>query len=216
MIDYILEVIFMGLIQKIKQLVNRKTPRLETSYIVGYHTSLVYIPEYSKLLENEKNVVDNYISEIDMEKLENVISYGNTVYKYANTNTDLLVGLFYRLTENQSDWNLNKMQEQDMLQERLNQMIMIEELELYKTALRKLEEEATLRTVALEEIYKRKKKEARFWGIFERAERLERKNQQEKLQSAIERMKINKKMIEEQLQSITNTMHSGRTSNPVY
>lgn len=205
----------MGLIQIIKKLVGRKTPRLETSDIVGYHTSLVYIPKYSELSKNRKALVDSYMSATDMTKLEDVISYGNTVSKYANDNTELLINLFYRLTEEQSDRKVRTMQEHEILEERLKQMIMIEELELYKTALRNLEEEATLRTVALEEMYKRKKKEVNLWGIFERAERLQRKNQEEQLQATIERMKINKKMIEVQLRSITNTIRSGRTSNTI-
>lgn len=201
----------MGLIKSIKEIFRKKQPRIASTDIVGYDTSFIYIPKYKDLTDDEKKIVDRYVSETDTTKFENIIGYGNEVYEYANCNTELLLNLFYQLTDNQTDRRFSERTEQEILEKRLDEMIKQEELQLYKLSLKNLEKEAALRTIALEEIQKIKKKEFRPWGIFEKAERLQRRYQNEQLESAIERMKINKKIIEQQIQSIENTMTNSGT-----
>ena len=196
----------LGLIDGIKKIFRKNQPRIATSDIVGYDTSLVYIPKYKDLAEKEKKIVDRYILEIGITKLENIIGYGNEVYERAICNTELLLNLFYQLTDKQTDIKFSEKTQQEVLKERLDEMIKQEELKLYNLALKKIEEEVVFRTIALEEIQKRKKKEFRQIGIFEKAERLQRKYENEQLEAAIERMKINKKNIEQQIQAIENTI----------
>ena len=63
----------LGLIDGIKKIFRKNQPRIATSDIVGYDTSLVYIPKYKDLAEKEKKIVDRYILEIGTTKLENII-----------------------------------------------------------------------------------------------------------------------------------------------
>ena len=205
----------MGFIKRIKELFGKKQPRIATTDIVGYDTSFIYIPKYSELTENERNDVDRYVEETDISKFENIIAYGNAVYEHANCNTDLLLSLYYQLTDEHTNWQSSTKTEQEILEKRLEEMIKQEELELYKLSLKNLEREATLRTIALQEIHKRKKREFRPWGVFERAERLQIKYENEQLEAAIERMKINKKVIEQQIQSINNTIVNGRNNSTI-
>lgn len=205
----------MGLIKRIKELFRKQQPRIATTDIVGYDTSFIYIPNYSELTEEERNVVDKYVSETDITKFESIIAYGNAVYENANCNTELLLKLFYELTDNQTNWKTSTKTEQEVLEKRLDEMIKQQELELYKLALKNLEKEATLRTIALQEIQKKKKREFRPWKVFEKAERLQRKYETEQLESAIERMKINKKTIEQQLQTIDNAITNSRNNSTI-
>lgn len=201
----------MGLIKRIRELLKKKQPRITSTEIIGYDTSFIYIPKYTELTDTERKDVDKYVLEADIKKFESIIAYGNALYEHANCNTELLLNLYYELTDEQTNWKSKT--EKEILEKRLDEMIKQEELELYKLALKNLEREATLRTIALQEIHKRKKREFRPWGFFEKAERLQRKYENEQLEAAIERMKINKKVIEQQIQSINNAIVNGRNNN---
>lgn len=195
----------MSLFDIIKKLIRWKQPKLETSDIVSYDTSFIYIPKYSELSKEEKKVVDTYVAQIDVTKIENIIFYGESLYEQANINTELLLSLFYRMTDEQEKWKKGNISTEEGIQKRLEAMIAGEELELYKRNLKNLEIESTLRTVALEEILKMSKKRTIKMGIFQVAEKIARKNQEQQLDAAIERMKISKKMIEQQRQGIEKT-----------
>lgn len=211
-----IEVILVWIIDKIKELKNKNRPRIKTAEVVRYNTTLVYIPKYDELTDEERRIVDYYMTEVDLTKIENIITYGNKLYEYANVNTELLLNSLYKITETPSEWKVNKMTDEEILKQRLDEMTNQEEFELYRTELKKIEKESILRTVALEKIYIRNQKNFRQFGIFEKAERLKRKNEREQLETAIERMKINKKIIEQQTQSITNTINSSRNNCTIY
>lgn len=201
----------MKLIERIKKLIGikpKEQPKILSRDIVGYDTSLIYIPQYKELTEEEKAQVDRYIKETDTTKIENVILYGTDMNKYSKGITELLLNVAYRVTEENSTGRVNKLTTQEILNLRINAMTATEEMKFYETALRNLEREATLRTVALEQIYKKEKGSFRTFGVFGKAERIRRQNTEARFEAAIERMKISKKIIEQQIQTVMNSRGS--------
>lgn len=192
----------MKLIEKIKNLIGRKhgkQPKIASTSMVGYDTSLVYIPKYTELTKEEKAEVNRYIKETDATKMENVILYGNDMNEYSKGITELLLNVAYSATEKNSTDRVDKLRTQDILKLRIDAMIAIEEMNFYETVLSKLNREAKLRTVALEQMYKKEKENFRTFGIFEKAERIRRQHEKERIEAAIERMKISKKIVEQQI-----------------
>ncbi|MBO5413702.1 MAG: leucine-rich repeat protein [Clostridia bacterium] len=197
----------MKLIERIKNLIigkKKEQPKISSTDIVGYDTSLVYIPKYKELTEEEKAQVDRYVEETDTTKIENVILYGTDMNKYSKGITELLLNVAYRATEESATDRAGKLTTQDILNLRVDAMVAIEEMNYYETVLRNLEREATLRTVALEQIYKKEKGNFRTFGVFEKAERIRRQHEEERFEVAIERMRISKKIVEQQIQAVLN------------
>lgn len=198
----------MNLIERIKKFIMRnsnKKPRISSTDIVGYDTSLVYIPKYRDLTEEEKKQVDNYIQETDTTKIENVILYGSEMNKYSQGITEILLNVGYKADEENPMDNIKKLTIEDVLNLRINAMIAKEEMSFYENLLKNLQREATLRTVALEQVYKKEQKNFKIFGIFEKAERIRRQQLEEVYETSIERMKISKKIIEQQIQSVINS-----------
>lgn len=198
----------MQLIERIKTLIGRnrkEQPKILSTDIVSYDTSLVYIPQYKELTEEEKAQVDRYIEEIDATKIENVILYGTDMNKYSTGITELLLNVAYRTTDKGTAAKVDKLTTQDILKLRIDAMIATEEMNFYESVLRNLDREATLRTIALEQIYKKEKRNFRTFGVFEKAERIRRQDEEKRFEEAIERMRISKKIVEQQIQAIMNS-----------
>lgn len=198
----------MKLIKRIKDLIGikqKEKPKISSTDVVGYDTSLVYIPKYKELTEEEKAQVDKYVKETDTTKIENVILYGTDMNKYSTGITELLLNVAYRVAEEKPIGRVNKLTTQEILNLRIDAMTKAEEMKFYEAVLRNLEREATLRTVALEQKYKKEKGNFRTFGVFEKAERIRRQNTEARFEAAIERMRISKKIIEQQIQTIMNS-----------
>jgi len=198
----------MNLIEKIKNFIIRnsnKKPRISSTDIVGYDTNLVYIPKYKDLTDEEKKQVDKYIQETDTTKMENVILYGSEMNKYSQGITEILLNVGYKADEEYTMDNVKKLTIDHILNLRINAMIAKEEMSFYENLLKNLQREATLRTVALEQVYKKEQKNFKIFGIFEKAERIRRQQLEEVYETSIERMKISKKIIEQQIQSVINS-----------
>ena len=195
----------MGLIENIRSLF-KKEQVIPSTNITRYDTSSISIPKYSELSEDAKKVVDGYIEKIDLEKLE---TYGNELSENAVASTHLLFNTYRRITTKPLESELSRLSDGEIAERKINALIYIEELELYKQILINLQEESTLRAVSLEEIKRREsKRKFDFLGLFGRAERLKRKNQMELLERAAERMKISKKTVEQQMQVVENEINT--------
>lgn len=204
----------MGLLDKIKQFFSRnKQSKITSSDVTPYDTSLVYIPKYKALSEEEKAQVDKYIAQTNISKIEDLITYGKELSKYSTSLLDLLLNLHYSITEGNIGRNLSQ---DEMLKIRIDKLIANEQISIYQNMLQSIEGETTLRTVSLEEIYKRWKSSFRAKDLFDKAERLQRRYMGEQFEYAIERMKISKKTVEEQLQVATNTSTSNRNACKCY
>lgn len=200
----------MGLLNTIKNFFGNKTKNVtQSTNLTQYDTSLIVVPEYGKLTEKERKLVDTYIQEIDKKNLETLVHYASEMFDYANVNTHLLLKLFFKITKQPSEWQLNNMTLEKMQQERLEGMILQEELEIYKKGLKNLRRESVLRTIALQEVRKKEsKRKIDFLGVFSIAERLKRRNEAEQLAMAENRMRINVKTIEQLEQVVNNTIES--------
>ena len=86
----------MGLVDIIKKLFNKKSKVINRSNnkdIISYNTSAISLPKYSKLPKEAKEKVNEYIEEINIEELESLVKYGNSLYEDASDNTKLLLNL---------------------------------------------------------------------------------------------------------------------------
>ena len=209
----------MGLFARIANLIKPKQARIGTTSIVGYDTSLVYIPEYESLSEEEKRIVDKYIEKNNIQNTEDVILYGEDVSKYSLGITELLLSTLYKTTEDVQSTKLDTMSAEKRNKTRINAMMGSEQIKYYNQALQNLEKEVTLQAVALEKQYHEHKKGNRvFRNIFKHPiqERVQRKFEQARFSEAIERMKILKKTIEQQQGAVinaSNNMRNNRASN---
>lgn len=202
----------MGIIDKIRNLfVRRESTKqpIQSTDVTRYDISSINVPRYSELSEEDKTIVDGFISEIDLENLDTLILYINEMAKYANANTDLLVKLFNTITKRPSDLEFSQLSQKEIEERKLDAKVQREQIGLYRQGLEYLQKESSLRATALVEIgRKESKRKLDFLGLFGRAERLKRKNQMELLQSVTEQMKICKKTIEQQIQASTNAMQN--------
>lgn len=198
----------MGIFAKLKQLFFKsEQPKIASSEIIGYDTSLVYIPKYKELSEEEKKQVDKYIKQTNITKLEDLITYGSQMSKYSSGLLDLLLNVHYKMTEEHEKTNSSA---EEMLKLRIDTLVDNEQINIYQNMLQNIEREMTMRTVALEQIYKEWKGTSKKLGIFDKAERLKKHQEKNQFEYAIERMKISKKVVEEQIQIAMNTYNSNR------
>lgn len=201
----------MGVFTWLKELFFRKEqPKIASSEIIGYDTSLVYIPKYKDLSEEERKQVDKYIKQTNISKLEDIITYGSEMSKYSSRLLDLLLNVHYKMTEENERLNLSS---EEILKLRIDTLVSNEQINIYNNMLHDLEKEVALRTVALEQIYKEWKNSSRKVSLFDKAERLKKHQEKNQFEYAIERMKISKKVIEEQIQIAMNTYNSNRCFN---
>ena len=89
-------------------------------------------------------------------------------------------------------------------------------MSIYQNLLESINRETTLRTVALEEIYKTWKRSFNAKEIFDKAEKIHRHGMIAQFEYATQRMKISKKTVENQIQTATNTSKSSRKANKYY
>ena len=202
----------MGLFATIKNIFSRnnKTPEIASSSILGYDTSLVHIPEFKHLTEEEQEAVNRYIQEEKLESYEDIIKYGEKLQQKSKTITDLLLNQLYRTTEEISLDKLRNMPLNDVIKSRMNTLITQKQLEMYQGVLESLCKESRLRTVALEEI--RKKRKTRFTLTFSKADRIKKQEEERQIEQAIERMKITIKIIEQQIQAVLNARMNSRNN----
>ena len=204
----------MGLLDKLKHFFSRNPkPQITSSDVTPYDTSLVFIPKYKSLSDTEKAQVDKYITQTNISRIEDLITYGKDLSTYSTSLLDLLLNLHYSITEENIGKNITQ---EEMLKIRIDKLIANEQISIYQNMLQSIEGETTLRTVSLEEIYKRWKASFKAKDIFNSAERLHRRYMGEQFEYAIERMKISKKTVEEQLQVAINTSKTNRNAGKRY
>ena len=198
----------MGLLSKLKTIFNKnKQINTKDTTIVPYDTSLVTLPKYKELSKEEQEEVEKYKQEIKSGDISSLILYAGQLSEYANVNVTLLTKVYFKLTNQPTDWQLEKMDLEEIMRMRLEAKVNKEELQIYLAGLKKLEQESILRAVAVEEVRKQEnKRKFEFLGLFSQAERMHRKNQLEQISSAKERMLITVKTMEQLMQAVNNTI----------
>jgi len=200
----------MGLLSKLKTMFNKnKQINTKDTTIVPYDTSLVILPQYKELSKEEQEEVEKYKQEIKSGDVSSLTLYAGKLSEYANVNVTLLTKVYFKLTNQPADWQLEKMDLEEIMRMRLEAKVNIEELHIYLAGLKKLEQESILRAVAVEEVRKQEnKRKFEFLGLFSQAERMHRKNQLEQISSAKERMLITIKTMEQLMQAVNNTIEN--------
>ena len=195
----------MNLLEKFKNIIKRKPQSIENTGLSKIDTSLIYIPKLKELSESDKEKVLEYIKEIDISNLESIINYASDLNEKANSNTEILMRLYYRLV----DETEIKLDTDNIIYDKYNALININELNLCKAELLNLREEGILKVIALEEALKKESSRKLFFSsIFGKYEKLKRKAELNSLVDAIERTKIVIKVIEQLIQTVNINVSS--------
>ena len=211
----------MGLLKRLANLIRgkrREIPEIASTDLVGYDTSKVIIPEYRSLSDEEKQEVDKYVEETKIEKIDDVIIYGRGISKYSEGITELLLSTLYKTTEGIPELDLRNMPKEEIVKARIEAMVAEDSIRYYQAALSNLDRETKLRTVALKEIYKKRNNVFRRIFLSPRAEKVQKQFENGRYEYAIERMKISKKIIEQQIQAVLNSganLRYNSTSNKI-
>ncbi len=209
----------MGLFNWLANLIRPKKlqlPEMTSKDLIGYDTSKVVIPEYKSLSPKEKQEVDQYVEEAKIEKIDDVITYGRVISKYSEGITELLLSMLYKSTDSIPEFKLRNMTKEEIAKARIEAMLAEESIRYYQAALYNLNRETELRTVALKKIYKEKNNVFRSIFKLTKAEKVQKQFENGRYEYAIERMKINKKTIEQQIQAsliASNNLRNNRASN---
>ena len=156
----------MGLFAKIRHFFEKsEQPKIAENSIVRYDTSSIVIPRYESLSRKDKEIVDKYIKETKISNLEELINYGKSTSEYSTGILQLLLSLYYKITEEKNDSNMTK---KDMLKLSVDTLITNEQVLIYEKMLKDLEKEITLRTIALEQMFKQWKSEHKMMGMFKK------------------------------------------------
>jgi len=186
----------MRLIEKIKNIFKKKIITTDTN-LAKIDADLLFVPSFKELSKNSQEKVLQYLKEINIKDLDTIINYTKNLTEEANFNSEFLLRLYYKLTD---DINLNK---QDMLYDKYDTIIEINELNLCKNALLNLREEGILRIIALKELHRKETlRNLTFAGIFGKFEKIKRSNELKSLEDVTERLKIAVKVIEQLIQVI--------------
>ena len=121
----------MNLLEKFKIIIKRKPQSIENTGLSKIDTSLIYIPKLKELSESDKEKVLEYIKEIDISNLESIINYASDLNEKANSNTEILMRLYYRLV----DETEIKLDADNIIYDKYNALININELNLCKAEL---------------------------------------------------------------------------------
>jgi len=195
----------MNLLEKFKIIIKRKPQSIENTGLSKIDTSLIYIPKLKELSESDKEKVLEYIKEIDISNLESIINYASDLNEKANSNTEILMRLYYRLV----DETEIKLDADNIIYDKYNALININELNLCKAELLNLREEGILKVIALEEVLKKESSRKLFFSsIFGKYEKLKRKAELNSLMDAIERTKVVIKVIEQLIQTVNINVSS--------
>jgi len=202
-----------GFLETIKNLFQRgknNLPELSSTNIVRYDTSLVHIREYKKLSKDEQAKVDEFIEKTKIDKLEDVVFYGEGISKHSTAITELLLSTLFQITDEMPIGKLETRPKEDILTEKINTLIAKAQMSHYQNALFDLQKEAELRTIALQEI--NKKNNRIFRRIFgaPNVEKIKKQFEKRMFEDAIERMKISAKVIEQQIQAVMNNQSNMR------
>lgn len=197
----------MGLIDRArniaKKIVNRirgqkKLNDVPDSRLVKFDTSLIFVPKYEDLTDEEKALVEEYKKEINVTDVASLIHYAADLSDDGNINTKIVTDLLYR--EEQKP--IVQMDTEEILGKRLKTLIHIEEIKAAREELDNMAHKGRLRIVALDEVQKEENSlKERISGAFKSAERIHRRNKREMLLQAKERMQIAIKAIDQQCQA---------------
>ena len=124
----------MGLLKRLANLIRgkrREIPEIASTDIVGYDTSKVIIPEYRSLNPEDKDVVDKYVEETKIEKIDDVITYGRGISKYSEGITELLLSTFYTTTEGIPELDLRNMPKEEIVKARIEAMVAEDSIRYY-------------------------------------------------------------------------------------
>lgn len=203
----------MGLLNYIRTIFQRgknNIPEVTSTNIVRYDTSLVHIREYKELSKDEQTKVDEFIEKIKIDKLEDVVFYGEGISKHTTAVTELLLNTLYQITDEMPIGKLETRPKEDILTEKINTLIAKAQMSHYQNALFHLQKEAELRTIALQEIHKKNNRIFRRIFGAPNVEKTQRQFENRRFEDAIERMKISAKVIEQQIQAVMNNQSNMR------
>ena len=188
----------MNLLKKLKNIFI-KPIQVNSTTLSKINTDLIKVPNFNDLSDNDKEKVLEYIKEIDISNLESVIKYASDLNEKANANVEILMRLYYRLVD-EKELKLNT---GNIIYDKYNTLININELNLCKNELLNLRKDGILRVVALEEVLKKENLRKLFFSsIFGKYERLKRKTELNSLIDSIERTKVVIKVIEQLIQTV--------------
>jgi len=188
----------MNLLKKLKNIFI-KPIQVNSTTLSKINTDLIKVPNFNDLSDNDKEKVLEYIKEIDISNLESVINYASDLNEKANANVEILMRLYYRLVD-EKELKLNT---GNIIYDKYNTLININELNLCKNELLNLRKDGILRVVALEEVLKKENLRKLFFSsIFGKYERLKRKTELNSLIDSIERTKVVIKVIEQLIQTV--------------
>lgn len=163
-------------------------------------TTFITLPKEKELSSNDIKKINEYEKEIQLEKQDSLIFYGNTLLSYSSKNADLLLRLFDSVREKALEWQVRDLDVEELLQKRINTLINYEELEVCQTGLKELKKEAILRALAIERVQKKQeKKNLKIFSIFRLAEKMKEDMQTNSLKEAKERLLIAIKTIDQQI-----------------
>lgn len=197
---------------RIKKLNKINEQRAETR-LVGYDTSLVFVPLYKELSEDAKKIVENYKKEIsNIQETEKLIYYATELIEAGNQKRDILINLLYNSSAMSQISQVENLSIKELVQKRFEIFVMLEEMKHAQAEVLNLKQEAILRAVAVEEIIKEQDKlKRRFFSIFQKAEQMKRKMELQMLENTRERMKITIKTLEQESQALEIAMNNDNT-----
>ncbi|MBQ9854291.1 MAG: hypothetical protein IJO57_04600 [Bacilli bacterium] len=186
----------MGIIDKLKKLLKKELTINETS-ISKFNTDLLFIPKFEELSKDNQDKVLEYLKEVNIKDLESIFNYAKNLNEEANFNSEFLLRIYYKMTEN------NNLKNQNILYDECNTIIEINELNLCKNELFKLHEELILKIIALKKLYEKEtSRKLIFIGFLEKMERIRRIDKINSLENAIQRLEISLQVIEQLIQVV--------------
>jgi len=187
--------------------------------LLGIDTSLVFVPKYKDLSEEEKQAVDEYYEalielekdkSLSSEKYKSIVKYSDDIRKKSDVNTAVLMHLLSRLTDHKPEKRLSKEEKQERAISRyLDAKINKEEFKIVLKDIQKTRHEAVLKTVALERYsQEHKKKKYDLLGFFRNAEALKKIQDRQSIANSVECVKIAIKNMDNQSQAVVNVMRA--------
>ena len=173
------------------------------------------IPTYKSLSAEDKKKVDEYAGKIKPENLKDIILYGDEVGRKSTAFADMLVNLFQQISKNADEAGgakFTKKPLEEILKLRLNTVLAAKQLNIYKSALEDLSNEARLQTVALEKVKQdRKHRIIDVINIFTKSDIGRRKIEDGQLDAAIDRMRNSAQIAINQIQTVANSKDNMET-----
>ena len=99
-------------------------------------TTFITLPKEKELSSDDIKKINEYEKEIQLEKQDSLIFYGNTLLSYSSKNADLLLRLFDSVREKALEWQVRDLDVEELLQKRIDTLINYEELDVCQSGLK--------------------------------------------------------------------------------